>query len=238
MGAARKYMLYAIGEIALVVIGILIALQINNWNEWREDRKSEVTLLLNLKVDMEKSLDQLVLKTRMVESSRENAKYIISLFGEDQNRPSDRQLDTIISRITILHTFEPQESVINEIISSGKTDLIRNDSLRNSILSWESYLLRVKEAEKVMYDYAITQIQPFLNERMSLADIYSAFSHGRGTDFRSSFSFDKSALFNDIYFENVLTGRYTSLGLVHNHYIWLQDFITELLQVIKDELGE
>ena len=37
-GQARKYLLYAIGEIALVVIGILIALQINNWNEWRKDR--------------------------------------------------------------------------------------------------------------------------------------------------------------------------------------------------------
>jgi hypothetical protein len=40
-GAASKYLLYAIGEIALVVIGILIALQINNWNEWRKDREKE-----------------------------------------------------------------------------------------------------------------------------------------------------------------------------------------------------
>jgi hypothetical protein len=42
-GSARKYIFYAIGEIALVVIGILIALQINNWNEWKKDRKT-VTL--------------------------------------------------------------------------------------------------------------------------------------------------------------------------------------------------
>ena len=41
-GAASKYLLYAIGEIALVVIGILIALQINNWNEWRKDRNEEL----------------------------------------------------------------------------------------------------------------------------------------------------------------------------------------------------
>ncbi|MGB5372105.1 MAG: DUF6090 family protein, partial [Flavobacteriaceae bacterium] len=36
-----KYLLYAIGEIVLVVIGILIALQINNWNEDRKDRAKE-----------------------------------------------------------------------------------------------------------------------------------------------------------------------------------------------------
>ena len=39
--SARKYFKYAIGEIILVVIGILIALQINNWNEWRKDRIME-----------------------------------------------------------------------------------------------------------------------------------------------------------------------------------------------------
>lgn len=39
----RKYLLYAIGEILLVVIGILIALQINNWNQERKERQREVT---------------------------------------------------------------------------------------------------------------------------------------------------------------------------------------------------
>tara|TARA_B100000497_G_C7695677_1_gene424750 strand:- start:231 stop:434 length:204 start_codon:yes stop_codon:yes gene_type:complete len=44
-GSSRKYLLYAVGEIALVVIGILIALQINNWNEFRKDRKVENDIL-------------------------------------------------------------------------------------------------------------------------------------------------------------------------------------------------
>ncbi len=48
-GSARKYLLYAIGEIALVVIGILVALQINNWNEGRKTKKIEIRLLAELK---------------------------------------------------------------------------------------------------------------------------------------------------------------------------------------------
>jgi len=47
-GSTRKYLLYAIGEISLVVIGILIALQINNWNEWRKDRILEQEILTDL----------------------------------------------------------------------------------------------------------------------------------------------------------------------------------------------
>jgi len=41
----RKYLLYAVGEILLVVIGILIALQINNWNEFSKNRNYEIYLL-------------------------------------------------------------------------------------------------------------------------------------------------------------------------------------------------
>ena len=48
-----KYFKYAIGEIILVVIGILIALQINNWNEYKKERKKEVTYLSNFKEEAE-----------------------------------------------------------------------------------------------------------------------------------------------------------------------------------------
>lgn len=47
-GKTGKYFKYAIGEIVLVVIGILIALQINNWNEWRKDRVKEKIILNDL----------------------------------------------------------------------------------------------------------------------------------------------------------------------------------------------
>jgi len=52
IGAARKYLLYAIGEIALVVIGILIALQINNWNQERLNRLEEQQLLRLIYTEM------------------------------------------------------------------------------------------------------------------------------------------------------------------------------------------
>lgn len=57
-GSARKYLLFAIGEITLVVLGILIALQINNWNEDRKkDQMSSIIyqeLLNNIEIEMHK----------------------------------------------------------------------------------------------------------------------------------------------------------------------------------------
>ena len=54
-----KYFKYAIGEIVLVVIGILIALQINNWNEARKARNKEIVYLNNIKSDLENSIEQI-----------------------------------------------------------------------------------------------------------------------------------------------------------------------------------
>ena len=62
--ATQKYLLYAIGEILLVVIGILIALQINNWNEDSKKRVEEETILYNIKSDLQSDLDQLNLDIR------------------------------------------------------------------------------------------------------------------------------------------------------------------------------
>ena len=58
-GKTGKYLKYAIGEIILVVIGILIALQINNWNENRKLRNQEKELLTQLQSEYQSNLDQL-----------------------------------------------------------------------------------------------------------------------------------------------------------------------------------
>lgn len=55
-GSARKYLLNAIGEIILVVIGILIALQINTWNEWWKDRKLEKATLQEIRFDLQREI--------------------------------------------------------------------------------------------------------------------------------------------------------------------------------------
>ena len=58
-------MWYAVGEIVLVVIGILIALQINNWNEWRKDRVKEKSILLELKETVDQNIEFKYLLTNL-----------------------------------------------------------------------------------------------------------------------------------------------------------------------------
>jgi hypothetical protein len=54
-----KYLIYAIGEIALVMIGILLALQVNNWNEARHRRTEEISLLIGLRSDLRLKIEEM-----------------------------------------------------------------------------------------------------------------------------------------------------------------------------------
>ena len=82
-GHMRKYAFYAIGEIALVVIGILIALQINNWNESRIMRKDELNVLKNLKTDLEDNLDEIKGIYQKVSRRKDNVDSIRTYFIEE-----------------------------------------------------------------------------------------------------------------------------------------------------------
>ena len=81
-GATSKYLLYAIGEIALVVIGILIALQINNWNESSKARKQEKKLFLRILSDLKK--DDVNIKV-CISSLKKQLEVTQQLFRESQN---------------------------------------------------------------------------------------------------------------------------------------------------------
>ena len=81
-GVTKKYFLYAIGEIALVVIGILIALQINNWNEWRKDRIKEHEILIELAATLTKNIERIYASNQDATRNNNARDIIISLFIE------------------------------------------------------------------------------------------------------------------------------------------------------------
>ena len=144
-----KYLKYAIGEILLVVIGILIALQINNWNESRKLEKKESIYLGALKSDFEKSinaLNRVISKTERVSKSADTMAAMIKSQG---NELTALQLDTLMDNSSGFTVFMPSEGVINDIIGSGKLDMIRNDGLRTKIASWEADLRMIREFEEL-----------------------------------------------------------------------------------------
>ena len=129
-----KYLLYAIGEIVLVVIGILIALSINNWNETRKDRISEKNILQDIKGSISTDILQLNSRIEMAKNDIKSANIILNYL--EKNLAYNDSLDNhfIIITSTANKDFSPQISAYKVLESKG-IDLIRNDQLKKDILN-------------------------------------------------------------------------------------------------------
>jgi len=84
----RKYLLYAIGEILLVVIGILIALQINNWNEQKKIRAYELTMLQEVNESLKSDLEFLNTNIPYLENAQYSF-FALALIKNDPASPTD-----------------------------------------------------------------------------------------------------------------------------------------------------
>ena len=129
-----KYFKYAIGEIILVVIGILIALQINTWNEGRKNIAKEQQILIQLKDEYNTNLLQLEQKITHRKRIIKAANKVLEHF----DAPSNVNTDSLKSQLSIMignPTFKP---IQNNLINSGNILLIKNEKLNQLLTSWPS----------------------------------------------------------------------------------------------------
>ena len=133
-GATHKYLLYAIGEVALVVIGILIALQVNEWSKERDIHKSEISTLQELSFAL--SQDTLTVNNAI---QRMNASYNVTvqmLNHIEKNRPYVSILDTQFMQSYIFHTptFNQFNTAAFDLLKERGLDIISDQNLRRLIV--------------------------------------------------------------------------------------------------------
>lgn len=161
-----KYLLYAIGEIVLVVIGILIALQINNWNENRINSNKETIVLANIHkefVQNKKQLDSVVGQHKVV---LKNCAGVISLFPIT-SKPEQEVLDSLATMLWWTYggnTFNPTQTSIKALASTSSFDIIKNETLRDLLISWNDLVTDYQEEELASRDHIWSQYDPYLSK--------------------------------------------------------------------------
>jgi len=133
-----KYFLYAIGEIFLVVIGILIALQINNWNDYRKDRIEEKNLYKTLIRSLNNDLIDVRDKSVILDSAISAQRIFItnnSFESISSKYPFSEIRDLVIRVGQTSKSFVPNISIYNKIMQNNQIDLIQSDALQMQIMA-------------------------------------------------------------------------------------------------------
>jgi hypothetical protein len=148
------------GEIILVVIGILIALAINNQNEQRKAINQEQNILKQLKEDYKANLVHLENKMQMRNQLIAQSLDILEIVSNSA-KISEDSLSIRFATLFMDPTFDPVEI---DVVTSGNIKLIRNDSLKRFLAHWTSDIKAYIESEQIQHDHYISEVIPFMKE--------------------------------------------------------------------------
>lgn len=141
-----RYLAYAAGEIVLVVAGILIALQINNWNDARKDRAQELGYLANIRADMVANIAEMDRTLAERNGRIAAAKRILAHFdGQPIDDPSAFNADGI--NIYNWERYYQGNNTYQELVNSGNFALLSNNTIKNMLLDIELQYTKMKSEE-------------------------------------------------------------------------------------------
>ena len=215
----NDYYKYAFIEIFLIIVGILIALEVNNANENRKLKLEEKKTLLAFHNEVSSSLLNLNLvldkKRGIVNSDREILKYT----GPNGRWNSEFKLDSLIYHVaTAGWRHVPQEGVLNEIINNGKLSIINDEKIKSQIASLPKAFSQILENDRINRLYINTYIIPFLSKSTSLMNMTNfdkTFEYSNNSLGFTKFNFYEVDILRNREFENMLSwqSQYMKFGI-------------------------
>ena len=236
-----NYLLYAIGEIILVVIGILIALAIDNANEQSIKREKEQIYLIGLRDEFETSQTKLKELITFNKQSYEDSKKILVYMVDQENLPDEQELANLLyNALAFDISFNPNNSLLMEMINSGSLKDIGNPRLRILLTNWIANIEDIAKQEMMLANERYKILDMFRSEENSIKTLYDL--TGVSSELEIPLSSDRTSnrnLLKSKEFENnMLMFILTSIKTETLHYNPLMQSIDEILKTIDNEIKE
>ena len=194
-----KYLLYAIGEIALVVIGILIALQINNWNEYQKINENETIVAKELYKELSENLVLVENQLELWENRDKNILEVIKLTESENVTISNREFDSLMIYVIGFNKFNLKQSKFQRIISSENFEFKKSSTLINDLMALNETYTTLMAYYKFNEENYHHFIQPYLIENYSMKNFDNIIS-----DNKTESLIDFNELLSDLKFANII----------------------------------
>lgn len=146
-----KYILYAIGEIVLVVVGILIALQINNWNTKRIEKREEISSYKNIKRqinDDKNVISGIIDYNNLYYKQYKYANQVI----EQNDQSKIDTLGKIALKLYKYSDYNRSSNIYQNLINSGELKLLKNRDIIEQIQQLEEIYIYMNRMEKIHFE--------------------------------------------------------------------------------------
>ncbi len=201
-GKTGKYLKYAIGEILLVMIGILLAIQVNTWNQKRLDGIHEKIILSNIHDEFLKNKDFLKEVLQIESEAFKANKGLMKLMGSSKEELNSHNLDSLFYESMPAAQFTSTQTSISNIVQNGKLNIIKDNTIIKLIYQWEALVKIINQREVIKDNWSDEKIIPFIAKYISFKEMdnYGDFEWSG----RSKLKKDYYPLFQLLEYENLL----------------------------------
>ncbi|MDT0641821.1 DUF6090 family protein [Zunongwangia sp. F363] len=234
-----NYLLYATGEVFLIVMGILIALALNNWNQNRIIKEKEHFYLEGLKGEFKRSKYKL---EKLIDVNRLNYEESIKLAEQLDNAPQEieeQELSGLLyNSLSYEIAYNPNNSLLNELINSGGLEDISNPELRMYLTNWESVIQSIHRQENSLRIQREKILDMFRADSGSIRTIFDHTGVSAEMGFKKkedNFS-NMNILVSREFENNLLMFLTTGKATENSHYNPLLEEIDIILGLIDAEL--
>ncbi len=218
-GKTVNYLKYAIGEIILVVVGILIALNINNWNEQRKANKLEAEYYCRLYEDLIQDADQIDALITQAEERLKASNQALRLLQKDKPNKIEVATQINLSTTAIFIDFKPNNSAFEDLKSGANLNIIKDKNVIKELNAYYNTLESIKSIAKIngqnAVDVAFAHTDGFENGQTASYVLNGKFKTGLDPDVRAAIKIDTTATLSGsiqyrLYNETL---RYTSANI-------------------------
>ena len=150
-GKMGKYLQYAIGEIVLVVVGILIALSINNWNDGQSERIAELNFYKNKKQQLLDDAHNIASESKYNTKFTNQFKYAIQIIEANDKSKKD-SLGKIAMKLINYSDFDGQSNIYETMVNSGDVKLLKNTDIIERLRRLEETYFYLNRMEAIHLD--------------------------------------------------------------------------------------
>lgn len=196
-----KYLLYAIGEIVLVVIGILIALQANNWNEDRLEKRREVEIAQDIQKELEENLSYLKSIRNRWESRQEHLQALYDTLAFKNLKISQMEFDSLLVGSMSFGSFDLIDGRLQRILTLEGFNFRRSDTLLLQLVNLARLYKSIHEYYQYNVDTYKNIVQPYIIETYSFRNLTAVFRNNQKRNFAG---INHEKLLVDPVFDNII----------------------------------
>lgn len=161
-GNLKRYLLYAIGEILLVMIGISLAFQVNNWNDRRIKQASAVRYYENIRDQITEDKALIISQVDYNDRYLGQFNYAYGIL-EANDRSKIDTLGLIVRNFTQYSDFDRQGNIYETLVNSGEIKILRNYDIVNKIRTLEEKYRYMNRMENIHYDAMMSHVIKSIN---------------------------------------------------------------------------